>query len=171
MPKKNYFSFLKLSSTSKPLASLWKLTFVRSLLGTSSLTKIKTPPQLRFLFSLYGKEKPSIWNWEFENVLSNLVLHTTKIPICFKTNSFSWVNVNEIEFIFIYPIIVLLPFFNFKFFISDRGFKSCLFFRFESLFSELLSRLPLSTPLFCFWKCLSLQATSFQNYFKIKCLI
>ena len=91
---------------------------------------------------------------------------------CFKTNPFSWLNLGEIKFTFICPVNnVLLTFFNLKFFTSDRGSKACLFCRLESLFSELLSGLPLSVPLFWSSKCPLLQATAFQNSFKIKCLI
>ena len=160
MPKKSHFDFLKFSSTNKPSTSLGKLCFVKSLLGINPLTKIITPPPLRFLSSLYGKEKPFIWNWELGNVLSSLVSHTTKTT-CFKTNSFSWLNLDEIEFIFICPIIVLLTFLNLKFFTTDRGFKSCFFCRLESLFSELFSGLSLSILLFWSSKSPSLQATSF----------
>ena len=115
MPKRSHFDFLKFSSTNKPSASLGKLCFVKNLLGISSLTKIITPPPLRFLSSLYGKEKPSIWNWELGNVSSSLVSHTTKLSTCFKINCFSWSNIDEMKFMFISPIIVLLTFFNLNF--------------------------------------------------------
>ena len=85
-----------------------------------------------------------------------------------KTNSFSCLNLDEIEFIFICPIIVLLIFFNLKLLTSDRGFKYCLLFRLVSLFSELFSELALSITLFWSSKCLSFQATSFQNSLEIK---
>ena len=85
-----------------------------------------------------------------------------------KTNSFSCLNLDEIEFIFICPIIVLLTFFNLKLLTSDRGYKYCLFFRLVSLFSELFSGLALSITLFWSSKCLSFQATSFQNSLEIK---
>ena len=124
MPKRSHFDFLKFSSTNKPSTSLWKSCFVKSLLGISSLTKVITPPPLRFLSSLYGKEKPSIWKWECGNILSSLVSRATKTSTCFKTNSFSCLNLDEMEFIFICPIIVLLTFFNLKFFIIDRGFDA-----------------------------------------------
>ena len=85
-----------------------------------------------------------------------------------KTNSFSCLNLDEIEFIFICPIIVLLTFFNLKLLTSDRGYKYCLFFGLVSLFSELFSGLALSITLFWSSTCLSFQATSFQNSLEIK---
>ena len=75
------------------------------------------------------------------------------------------------EFIFIFLIIVLLTLFNLKLFTTDRGFKSSLFSKLESLFSEWFSEQPSSIPLFCSSKGPSLQATLFQNHFKIRCLI
>ena len=71
-----------------------------------------------------------IFPYETENLgMLHQASHATKISTRFKTNSFSWLNLDEINFLFIYPIIVLLTFLNPKFFTIDRGFKSCLFFR------------------------------------------
>ena len=61
------------------------------------------------------------------NISSSLVLHATKTSICFKSNSFGWLNIDEMEFIFICSIIVLLTFLNLKFFTTDSGFKSCFY--------------------------------------------
>ena len=162
---RSHFDFVKFRSTNKLSTSPKKLYFVKCLLGKSSLTKIIPSSPLQFLSYLYGKEKLFMWNWEFGNVLSSLVSYITKLSTCFKTNSFSWLNLNEIEFIFICPIIALLTFFNLKFCSSNRGFRSCLFSRLESLFSELFSGLPLSISLFWSLKYLSFQDTSFKNSF------
>ena len=112
--KEKAFWFSKIKFNKQTLTSHGILCFVESLLGISSMKKIMMPPLLRFLSSLYGKEKPAIWSWEFGNDSSSLVSRTTKISTCFKCNSFSWSNLDEIEFLFIYPIIVLLSYWCFS---------------------------------------------------------